>query len=218
MQDLFDKQKNQLAPQLPSNLSEYNENSSYRYNHFSKLIAERKSSQQTKKFAKCLKLPDEIIIENISINKVIKRSDSVENFFTDSNNKIEKLKIFRKIVNRKKRQKLLDNNLFLKKITVCNSRSLLASYISETTNEWKNLLKKYIKDWLIFHLHLRQIKNFKKLMSHRQFLFESIDDPDILNDGLGLENNMIKNFCKGFVQYIAMYQDELIQEGFIKPF
>lgn len=218
MQGLFDNQTNQFDSEMLTNLNNYNHNSSQRFKNISRVINTETPSNHSKEFFKCLKLPNKNIIENIPMNKLIKRSESIENIFTESNNKIENLKIFRKIVNRKKRQNLLDNNLFLKKITICNSRSLLANYIFETSNEWKILLKKYIKDWLILHLHLRQIKNFKKLMSHRQFLFEAIDDPDILNDGLGLENNMIKNFCKGFVQYIAMFQDELIQEGFLQPF
>lgn len=152
-------------------------------------------------------------LTNDKTNNVLKkfpRSKEIEDLFKKRKDEIKKLSHFRKIVNRQSRKSLLEENIHLKQISNCNSRVTLSKIFQRINKKLKNLLEKYVKDWMIFHLHIRQIKQFDQLMRHRQILFESIEDPSLLVDGPVFENNLIKNFCKGFVHFVAMYKDELI--------
>ena len=156
------------------------------------------------------------VLNNLTVERVnnplkrFPRSKEIETLFKKRKNEIKKLSHYRKIVNRQSRKNLLEDNIHLKQISNCNSRVTLSKIFQRINKKLKNLLEKYVKDWMIFHLHIRQIKQFDQLMRHRQILFESIEDPSLLVDGPVFENNLIKNFCKGFVHFVAMYKDELI--------
>jgi hypothetical protein len=145
-------------------------------------------------------------------NKILQsfpRSKEIEELFLKRKAEIKKLSHYRKIVNRNTRAQLLQENIHLKQISNCNSRVILSKIFQRINKKMKFLLEKYVKDWMIYHLHIRQIKQFDQLMRHRQILFESIEDPSLLVDGPVFENNLIKNFCKGFVHFVAMYKNEL---------
>lgn len=137
------------------------------------------------------------------------RSKEIEELFLKRKAEIKQLSHYRKIVNRNTRAQLLQENTHLKQISNCNSRVILSKIFQRINKKMKFLLEKYVKDWMIYHLHIRQIKQFDQLMRHRQILFESIEDPSLLIDGPVFENNLIKNFCKGFVHFVAMYKNEL---------
>lgn len=137
------------------------------------------------------------------------RSKEIEELFLKRKAEIKQLSHYRKIVNRNTRAQLLQEHIHLKQISNCNSRVILSKIFQRINKKMKFLLEKYVKDWMIYHLHIRQIKQFGQLMRHRQILFESIEDPSLLIDGPVFENNLIKNFCKGFVHFVAMYKNEL---------
>jgi hypothetical protein len=63
----------------------------------------------------------------------------------------------------------------------------------------------------LVHLHLRQIKDFYELMQHRQNIYDALEDPESLEQGVNFANNLVKNFCKGLVNFIVMFFEELIE-------
>ena len=87
----------------------------------------------------------------------------------------------------------------------------------QVDSQWKNFIKFYLTRCLIFHLSIRQLKNVSELMRHRQNLFDSLHEPELLISKINFSNNLIKNFCKGISNYVIMFYDDLIEQKMI-PF
>ena len=128
---------------------------------------------------------------------------------------IEQLKIFRPIMSRNKRRKVIKVYPMIRRISKCNSKTELIKIFSSLTLNWKQLIKKYMERCFLLHLHLRQIKDFSELMHHRQNIYDALEDPVILESRVNFANNLVKNFCKGLTNFIIMFFDELIQTNLI---
>lgn len=110
---------------------------------------------------------------------------------------------------------ILRKHIFLARINKCNTKSQLVHILFDLSLIWKSLLKNYLEKVFLMHLHLRHIKDFSDLMSHRQLLYQAIDTPNILLKRFSLGNNVIKNFCKGFVSFVFMFYEELVKYNFL---
>ena len=122
---------------------------------------------------------------------------------------MENLKMFRPNFSRNKRKKILKIYPMLKRIACCNSKTELIKIFTNLSARWKKLVKKYMERCFLIHLHLRQIKNFSELMQQRQNIYDALDDPSILENGVNFANNLVKNFCKGITNFVVMFYDEL---------
>lgn len=125
------------------------------------------------------------------------------------------LKIHRRIINRPKRKKLINQYKILKSLWNCTSKVQLMHIFNDISPIWKKFLKFYLSRCFILHLIIRQLKKISELMRHRQNLFDSINEPELLVKKINFSNNLIKNFSKGVSNFIIMFYDELIRENLI---
>ena len=131
-------------------------------------------------------------------------------------NKILHLKSLKQRINRKKRQELLLEYPLLSRISKCKGKAEMISIFKRLNKKWKFLIKKYMEQCFITHLHIRQIKNFSELMKHRQNIYEALDDPESLNFKVSFGNNLVKNFCKGLSNFIIIFYNDLVVAGFLR--
>lgn len=112
-------------------------------------------------------------------------------------------------MNRENRKKLLEKYSGLWKVFQCKSKNKFIEILRGLEKYIRRLLKDYLRHHFLFHLHLRQIKDISGLMKNRQMIFEAIDDPEILDSNCTFSNNLIKNFCKGFVNFVLIFYEDL---------
>jgi hypothetical protein len=72
-----------------------------------------------------------------------------------------------------------------------------------------------MEHYYIIHLHVRQIKQFSKLMNYRWLFYEAIDDPGVFKSNTSVGNNIIKNYCKGVVNFVCLFRHELKECGLL---
>lgn len=149
-------------------------------------------------------------LKNIQINKL-----KNENMLSKMFDKIKYVKRFKRPTPHSKREKIFKKYNFLNQMNHCNTKFKIVHIFHNLSNKWKSLLENYLERVFLMHLHLRHIKDFSDLMSNRHVLYESIQNPDILLERFTLGNNVIKNFCKGFVSFILMFHDDLVKHNFI---
>ena len=125
------------------------------------------------------------------------------------------LKTYRKIIGREKRKKLLKKYLILRLLWNCTSKIKLMQIFEQINSKWKKFIKFYLGRCLIFHLSIRQLKNVSEIMRHRQNLYDSIENPQLLINQFNFTNNLIKNFCKGISNSVIMFYDDLIKNKMI---
>lgn len=155
-------------------------------------------------------------IEENSNSELMQQGLWTNKFILDKKKKLENIKKLRKTMKRSKRKKIIRQYSFLNQISKCNSKIGLFHIFVSLTTDWKRLLKNYMERAFLFHLHIRQIKDFAELMSQRQNIYEAIDFPDILNTRVNFKNNLVKNFCKGFLSFVVIYSEELIENGWME--
>jgi hypothetical protein len=97
----------------------------------------------------------------------------------------------------------------------CDSKSQLVHILSDLSPVWKSLLKRYLERAFLKHLFLRPLRNSSELMIHRQLLYESISNPGLLLKRFSLGNNVIKNFCKGFISFVFMFYEDLLKHKYL---
>ena len=122
----------------------------------------------------------------------------------------------RRKTNREMRKSIIQTCDVIRQFNICNSKLKIYSLFKNLNPKWQNFIKKYLSEWFILHLHVRQIKDFSGLMQQRQNLFEAIDHPEVIMEKITFNNNLIKNFCKGVINFIFMFYDELIKYDLIE--
>lgn len=115
----------------------------------------------------------------------------------------------RKITNRTTRNKIYRKYPFLKELSLCNSKNKMELIFTKMPEKWKSFFKFYMTNCFIKHLFIRQIKNCSGLFKKRELFFKAIDDPKIIRSNIHFGNNLIKNFCKGICNFVAMFFKEL---------
>lgn len=138
-----------------------------------------------------------------------------DKFMTQRDLGLSEMRRFRPIMNRFKRRLILNKYPPLARLFHCSSKNKFSEILTHLPETFKRLIREYIKRCFILHLHLRQIKEFKGLMARRQIILEVIDQPDLLKGNMNFANNLVKNFCKGVVNFVVLFHEELREEGFL---
>lgn len=136
-------------------------------------------------------------------------------FVLKRNLEMKKIKLLRPRINRNQRQRVLQKHPPLKKMFACISKLRLKNILESLSEQFKVLLRVYMKHYFIVHLHIRQIKKFDKLMNLRGLIFEAIDSPEVLIKNRNFGNNLVKNFCKGFINFIVLFYEDLTHFGLL---
>lgn len=126
-------------------------------------------------------------------------------------------KKFRKITNRKTRKRVLQKFPTLLKLSKCNSKLTMVKVYETLSSKWKHILRLYMTRCFIFHLHVRQIRDFTLLFRQRHALYLAIDSPSVLMQSINFSNNLVKNFCKGFTNFVVMFYEDFLQHDLLPP-
>ena len=119
------------------------------------------------------------------------------------------IKKFRKITNRKTRRQVLRKYPTLLSLSKCNSKLSMVKIYETLSPKWKRLLRIYMSKSFILHLHIRQIRDFSLLFRQRHALYKAIDSPSVLMESINFSNNLVKNFCKGFTNFVVMFFEDI---------
>ena len=131
---------------------------------------------------------------------------NVEN--NDQNIKLQNL--VENVNNRKKKKKQI--NSYFQKLRKCSTKLMLHDCLLNMSPFSKQILEFYLKECFIFDVFSRKVANKTQLFGKRQFFADCLDDPDILHKRLNFDNNLIKNFCIGAVNFIARYYSDISKE------
>lgn len=118
-------------------------------------------------------------------------------------------------MNRGLRKLILAKNPDFKRLFHCTSKYQLRNILSGLSMKNKNLLREYMRKCFIFHLHVRPISNISELLKQRRVIYESIGNPDVLCGNKSFANNLIKNFCKGVVNFIVLFYRDLVSRNLL---
>ena len=158
-------------------------------------------------------------LELLGKKNTSKESISSQSFLNVKNKKrdslFQKLKTFIPKINRKTRKEILKNYPPLNKMFYCTSKYQFRNILFELSPKYKKLLREYISKCFIYHLHMRPINDISQLMKQRKLIYEAVSNPELLNGNKSLANNLIKNFCKGIVNFIVLFYDDLVKKGFL---
>ena len=135
---------------------------------------------------------------------------------TEKEKKLKNLKGLGRIMKRSKRKKIIRQYSVLNQFSKCNSKIGIFNIFNSLNEKWKDLLKMYMQRAFLIHLHVRQIKEFSELMAQRQNIYDAIDCPDILHSRVNFGNNLVKNFCKGFLHFVVIFSEELVENGLME--
>lgn len=95
---------------------------------------------------------------------------------------------------RRKLKELLQKNPYLEKLYFCTSKYKFQKILFKLPEHLKLLVRKYMEEWFVLHVHLRPINDIWQLLSQRGVIYKAILDPDILNGNKRFANNLVKNF------------------------
>ena len=122
------------------------------------------------------------------------------------------IKFFRKFkprMNNKKKKSLLQRCEILKKLSLIRTKDALINFFIFLNKSWKLFMKIYLKNFFLIHLFIRPLKNPFPLMRQRQFIYDSIDNPENFLSNIHFSTNIIKNFCKGVVNFVIIFYEDL---------
>ena len=154
-----------------------------------------------------MKTADKIDKKTNGILKINHNKVTQENQLKSFRSKSKKKNIFR--IKRELRSYVLSNYPIVKQIYYCSSKAQMIGILNKLNTYWKELLKVYLSRFFLLHVHLRRRKNAKDFIKFRQLFFEMIDDSSILERQNHVHNNLIKNLCKGIVNFLLVYFDFL---------
>jgi hypothetical protein len=149
--------------------------------------------------------PKSPLVKNISVFKHPKKDNSMPNSLQSTFPKPD----------RKMRKRLFRKNKDLKSLYYSHSKWEFREVLLKLPTRYKSFLKMYICKWFVEHLHLRPIKNIPEYLSKRQVLYEVIDEPNLLTRKRSFPNNLVKNFCRGVINFIVVFREDLIANGFL---
>ena len=115
-----------------------------------------------------------------------------------------------KISKRKKKKKQI--NSYFQKLRKCSTKLMLHNCLLNMSPFSKQILDFYLKECFIFDVFSRKVANKAKLFGNRQFFADCLEDPDILHQRFNFDNNLIKNFCIGAVNFISRYYSDISKE------
>ena len=119
-------------------------------------------------------------------------------------------------INRKLRKQVLKDYPILKKFYFCSSKGGLIKIINNLPTQWKTLIKMYLRRFFLIHVHLRKMKNESEFKSYRTLFYEMLNDTELLKKNNKINNNIVKNFSKGIVNFVLMYYNQLKSSPVLK--
>ena len=117
------------------------------------------------------------------------------------------MKLFYTINTSKKKLKPINPDF--EKLRKCSTKKMLHKTLINMNSNNKNILLFYMKNCYIFEILTRKIINRKALFGKRDILLRCIEDPEFLLKDCSFDNNMIKNFCVGTVNFICRYMEDI---------
>ena len=112
-------------------------------------------------------------------------------------------------VHRAQRKKALEKSPLLMRIYHCNSKTQLKHIFDNLPEQWRKLLRNYLSSFFLYHVSIRSMKNSSVFISFRQVFYDALDDSSILDSHHKLQNNIVKNFCKGIVNFMVFFGHDL---------
>ena len=110
---------------------------------------------------------------------------------------------------KKRKKKLGKVNEDLQRLRKCSTKKMLSRCLKSMHDSNKGILIAYMRFCFIFDVFTRRVVNRKLLFSKRTFLLECIIEPQNLMKECSFDNNLIKNFCTGAVNFISRFIAEL---------
>ena len=89
------------------------------------------------------------------------------------------------------------------KIKKCKSKKNLKILIENLSENSKKLICIYLKDFLVFDLYTRKLSDKITVLSKRAIFHKIIHEPELLNKNCHMNNNTMKNFCVGMVNFLV---------------
>ena len=131
-------------------------------------------------------------------------------FIQKQENQIKAFKAFLPKITRAKRNRILHNHIYFRKLYKCTSKYNFRNILISLPEKYKLLIKKYIRDFFLIHIHLRPIGDVSQLMLRRNAFYEAVSEPESLIGNKSFANNLIKNFCRGMVNFFMIFYDQMI--------
>ena len=110
---------------------------------------------------------------------------------------------------KKRKKKLGKVNEDLQRLRKCSTKKMLHRCLKAMQESNKDILVAYMQSCFIFDVFTRKVVNRKLLFSKRTFLLQCILDPQNLTKECSFDNNLVKNFCTGAVNFISRFVAEL---------
>ena len=156
---------------------------------------------------------------SIQTDPIIQMEDSspskkLNNRIFDSKKIQFKFSLLRKIkprLSNQKKKKVLSKYKLLNKLSKIRTKESLINFFIFLSESWKDFIKCYLQKYFIIHIFIRPLKDPIPLMRERQFIYDSIDNPENFLSNLKFSTNIIKNFCKGIVNFVILFHDDLIK-------
>ena len=122
-----------------------------------------------------------------------------------------------KQANKRKKKRQIVNREF-QKFGKCSTKKMLQKCLNSMSQANKEILIVYMKYCFIFDVFTRKVINRKMLFTKRNILLECIINPKKLNLECSFDNNLIKNYCTGVINFISRYYSELklLREEFLR--
>lgn len=110
---------------------------------------------------------------------------------------------------KKRKKKLGKVNDDLQRLRKCSTKKMLQKCLLGMGGHNKDVLIVYMENCFIFDVFTRRVVNRKLLFCKRSFLLNCILDPKNLSQECSFDNNLVKNFCTGAVNFISRHFKEL---------
>jgi hypothetical protein len=111
--------------------------------------------------------------------------------------------------NKKKKKNI---NSYFKKLRSCSTKSMLHDCLLKMSIFSKKVLEFYLTECFILDVFSRKVSNKIELFRKREFFLNCIDDPDLLLKRFNFDNNLVKNFCIGAVNFISRYYSDISKQ------
>ena len=157
--------------------------------------------------------------KEVTLIKTLQNEKKIEQVRIFGNLKIQlEQTALRKIkprLNNQKKKKILAKHVVLQSLSKIRTKESLINFFIFLSMPWKNFIKIYLQEHFLRHLFIRPLKNPYPLMHERQFIYESIDNPENFLTNIKFSTNIIKNFCKGIVNFVVLFYDDLLKKKLI---
>ena len=112
----------------------------------------------------------------------------------------------------KTKKKMKPVNKDFDRLRKCSTKKMLYKTLNMMETQNKEILLFFVRNCLTIELLTRKVMNRWLIFNKRELLLNCIEDPEILMIDCRFDNNLIKNFCVGTVNFICRYKEEIEKE------